>query len=119
MVYANNSLISITEIGTESNTGLQCVTDKMMCCATFPNRAGEWFFPNETMVLVMGTANTFFRDRGDGTVNLNRVSDSVMSPTGLFCCEVPDATGVMQRVCANISEFVLNLFHIVNTCTCI
>ena len=31
-----------------------------------------------------------------------------MMPTGLFCCEVPDATGVTQRICANIGELEMN-----------
>lgn len=33
---------------------------------------------------------------------MNRLNTEVMMPTGLFCCEVPDATGTVQRVCANI-----------------
>ena len=51
---------------------------------------------------------TFYRNRGpdDGTVNLNRVNTNVMSPTGLFCCVVSDATDVMQRVCASVCELV-------------
>ena len=106
MVYTNNSAIQITEIGgtnTTSNTGLQCITDKMMCCGTPPNRFGEWYFPDGTTVPVQGSAISFSRNRGDGgRVNLNRVNTGVMSPIGLFCCEVPDATETMQRLCANI-----------------
>ena len=106
VVYANNSLISITEIGkTTSSNSLQCVTDRRPCCATQPNRAGEWFFPDGMRVQFVSGATTFYRDRGDdGTVNLNRVNAGIMSPTGLFCCVVPDAIGDMQRVCADISE---------------
>ena len=51
-------------------------------------------------------ATTFYRNRGDdGTVNLNRVSNDVMMPTGQYCCVVPDATGVMQSACVNICKF--------------
>ena len=110
-VYTNNSVFSITEIGTTSNTGLQCITDRMPCCSTSPDRAGEWYFSNRIRVPVLGTvkdnnkATTFYRNRGDdGTVNLNRVSTNVFMPTGLFCCEVPDALNVMQRACANIKS---------------
>ena len=81
----------------------------MLCCAVA--RIGEWTFPNGTRVPVLGTveagnrATAFYRNRGDdGTVNLNRVSDDVMMPTGLFCCIVPDATEVDQTICANIGE---------------
>ena len=112
-VYANNSNILITEIGktnATSNIGLQCVTDKMPCCGS-QGRAGEWYFPDSlrTQVPVLGAgasrATTFYRNRGnDGTVNLNRVSTNVMMPTGLFCCEVPDATDALLTACANIGE---------------
>ena len=85
-VYANNSGIPITH-----------------------DRAGEWYFPGGIRVPILGIgasrATTFYRNRGDnGMVNLNRVSTDVMSPTGLFCCMVPDATDVIQRACANIGE---------------
>ena len=86
-------------------------SDRVPCCRS-AFRAGEWYFPNGTMVPVespTASPTTFYRNRGrdDGTVNLNRVNTEVMSPTGLFCCVVPDATDVMQTVCANISELLL------------
>jgi hypothetical protein len=65
-----------------------------MCCGTAPNRAGEWFFPDGTTVPTQGGATTFFRTRGDKTVNLNRLNTNVFMPTGLFCCEVPNAQDV-------------------------
>ena len=101
MVYTNNSVVPITEIGTTSNTGLQCITDRRPCCGTPPDRLGQWYFPNGTTVPIAGGSTTFYRTRGDdGTVNLNQPS-GVMSPTGLFCCEVPNAAGVTQRVVYN------------------
>jgi hypothetical protein len=114
--YANNSAIQITEIGETNpdinqNGGLQCITDRMPCCGTTPNRAGQWYMytPDRTMVPVQSTAVSFYRNRGiDGTVNLNRVSGVTM-PTGLFCCEVPDATSVMQKLCASICKFVYGI----------
>jgi hypothetical protein len=108
-MYANNSVIPIAEIEetTDSvNTGLQCITDRMPCCTAAGARIGEWFFPDGTRVPTLGTGATmateFYRNRGDdGTVNLNRLNN-VLMPTGLFCCEVPDAAGVDQTVCAEI-----------------
>ena len=108
VVYGNNSIIPMTEIGetysdTMSNTGLQCITDRIPCCASVLNRFGEWYFPDGTVVPVQSVATTFYRNRrDDGTVNLNRLNTNVMMPTGLFCCEVPDASDRTQRVCANI-----------------
>ena len=110
MIYANNSLIHITEIGETTNsvnTGLQCITDRRPCCTAIGARAGDWYFPDGTRVPVLGEganmATAFYRNRGDdGTVNLNRLNTNVTMPTGLFCCEVPDAAGVVQTVCAEI-----------------
>ena len=120
VVYPNNSNVNITEIGQtdttsvprppNSNNGLQCITDKRQCCAAMANRAGVWLFPeNGGMVPPIGEganrATTFYRNRGDdGTVNLNRVNDNVMMPTGQFCCMVPDATDAMVTVCVNIGR---------------
>ena len=111
-VYANNSAIQITEVGetnpdTDLNDGLQCITDRMPCCRT-AFRAGEWYMYTPDRTVVPGSSDVgFYRNRGgdDGTVNLNRLS-GVMMPTGLFCCEVPDALDIMQSVCANIGELV-------------
>ena len=127
-LYANNSVISITEIGQtdismsasqNSNNGLQCITDRMPCCRFGPNTAGEWFFPDGTMVpiRVLGTATTFYRNRGsdDGTVNLNRINTIVMSPTGLFCCVVPDAIDIDQTVCITLGKTTVKCmiqFHV-------
>ena len=103
-VYANNSVISITEIeqtDTSANNGLQCITDRRPCCKI--NRAGEWFFPNGSVVPTQGVATTYYRNRGDdGTVNLNRVNSDVTMPTGEFCCVVTDATDAVQTLCVNI-----------------
>ena len=113
VVYPNNSVILITEIeqtNTSSNNGLQCITDRRPCCASpvVAKRSGEWYFPdNGEVVPRPGNNQRFYRTRGDdGTVNLNRVNNDVMMPTGRFCCVVPDATGVSQWACAVICEYV-------------
>ena len=109
---ANNSNINIKSTGLSSDnpngTGaLQCTTDNRRCCSQDP-RLGEWYQPNGA--LVQGTTSTtaFYRTRGaNGEVSLNRPS-GVESPTGWFCCEVPDATNTNQTLCANIGMFTNN-----------
>ena len=102
-----NSVIPITVIGetnTTSNTGLQCLTDRRPCCA-FPIRQGDWFFPDGVAAVPgpLQSPTTFYRTRGDdGTVNLNRLSANVMTPTGQFCCMVRDAADTVQTVCVDI-----------------
>ena len=118
MVYPNNSIISVTKIeqtDTTSKNGLQCITDRRPCCATPPNRHGEWFLPDDGgMVPPIVSATTFYRNRGnDGTVSLNRLNNDVMMPTGRFCCVVPDATGISQWACAIIRKLASYLLCIV------
>lgn len=43
------------------------------------------------------------RGGNNGKIILNRIN-SATSPTGQFCCVVPDATDVNQTHCINISE---------------
>ena len=70
-------------------------------------RFGEWYQPNGELVRGTTSTTTFYRTRGDnGEVFLNRAS-GIESPTGLFCCEVPDATDTNQTLCVNIGEFNL------------
>ena len=75
----------------------------MPCCRS--ETVGEWFFPGDGGVVpaLSSGAMTFSRTRGDdGTVNLLRVRNDVMMPTGQYCCVVPDATGVDQLACIMI-----------------
>ena len=104
---ANNSNINIRNIGQTSdnpNGALQCITDKTRCCLSQNPRHGEWYLPNGDLVQGSTSSAAFYRTRGDnGEVTLNRPSD-VESPTGPFCCEVPDFTNTNQTLCVNIGK---------------
>ena len=108
---ANNSQVNIRNIGQSSdspNGALQCVTDRTPCCLSQNPRRGEWYLPNGALVQATTSTVTFYRNRGDnGEVSLNHPSD-IMSPTGLFCCEVPDATDTNQTLCVNIGIFYIS-----------
>ena len=108
-IYGNNSLFFINEIGrTNSSCALQCVTDQGICCRQYyMNYIGEWYFPNGSRVLIENNATDFYRNRDNnpGTVNLNRVSNAIISPTGQYCCHVPDNTTVNQILCAYIGKY--------------
>ena len=100
----NNSNINIRDIDQSSdstNGALQCITDNLLCCQ-IPSRRGEWYQPNGALVQGGTSTTAFYRTRGaNGEVFLNRPS-GVESPTGQFCCEVPDATNTIQTPCVNI-----------------
>ena len=97
---ANGSNILITDIG-ETEKALLCVTDLANCCDSEFNRMGEWFFPDRTPVPIKIQSDGFYRNRGPLVVRLNRKSGT-QSPTGLYCCQVPDATLRNITACANI-----------------
>ena len=74
------------------------MTDRVECCRGTFGGAGEWYFPNNTIVGTMGTNGSFYRSRGQRVVRLNRRYNAMM-PTGFFCCEIPDVNNVIRRIC--------------------
>ena len=98
-------MINIEVIG-ENEKGLICQTDRMPCCRTPPNRAGEWYYPNGTRVLIEGAGSAIYRNRGDeGQVRLNRKNDAI-DPTGLYRCEVPDARNIIRRIYVRLFKYL-------------
>ena len=102
----NNSYVDIDDIGEGDDGALLCVTDLMQCCrgGDTPDgmRAlGVWLYPNGTDVQIQGDNYDFYRTRGPSILRLNRRNNAI-SPTGLYCCEVPDSIFTVQRVCANV-----------------
>ena len=95
---ANGSDVLITDIG-EAEKALLCITDLASCCDV--NRTGEWLFPDRTRVPIKKASDGFYRDRGPRVVRLNR-KNGTQSPTGLYCCQVLDATLRNITACANI-----------------
>lgn len=85
------------------------MTDKTDCCRSpYGATAGNWYFPsNEPVGIEMGGGN-FYRDRGLSVVRLHRRND-VMMPTGLFCCVVPDTSGMNQRICIMVEAGMATL----------
>ena len=73
--YPNGSTVLRTDIG-EGAAALQCTTDRAGCCRT--ERAGEFYFPNGTMVPVLGadpSIHTYYRSRDSGFIRLNRINN--------------------------------------------
>lgn len=109
-------MTDITVGNMSSTSNLRCITDKMPCCAMPPNRHGEWLFPDASIVPRFKqhneSAKSFFRNRDDyGGVNLIRVTKDVQTPSGLFCCKVPNTYNVIHTLCVNIGECSYLQFH--------
>ena len=120
MQYPNNSIVRIEDVG-EGSHALACQTDRRPCCGTLPDRFGQWYYPNGRVVPIEGARESFYRNRNDeGLVLLHRRYYSLY-PTGLYCCVLPDANDVNQKLYIGLlpigniggtSSYALeNIFH--------
>lgn len=95
-VYLNNSEISVQLIG-ENDDALLCKTDLENCCGTPPNHFGEFYYPSGVQVPIKSRGQGFYRNRGKQEVRLHR-RGGVITPTGRFRCQIPDASGDLQNI---------------------
>ncbi len=108
-VYLPGDTILITDVGDSFLPGsgvnqddpgpsLVCVTSivNTMCCrgSDNPNGGGQgnWLFPDGAIVLgnSVNPNGDFTRNSHTREIRLNRKRPDVMSPTGIYTCEVPD-----------------------------
>ena len=101
-IYYNNSAVSVSEIG-EGTSALYCKTDKEECCGTIPNRFGQFYYPNGVQVPIANRQQGFYRNRGDQVIRLNRRED-IMSPTGTYRCEIPNADDETVKIYITLTE---------------
>ena len=83
---------------------LVCRTDRNPCCATSPNRFGEWRHNGLAIGIRSGNDRDYFRTRDDNQqMHLSlRTIHSGNPPTGMFCCELPDANDNLLTECVEI-----------------
>ena len=115
MDYPSGSTVLSTDIG-EGAAALNCTTDSTTCCTNMngETRAGEFFFPDGTQVLIAGnTAGAYYRSRGSKHISLHRRSNIPTQPTGQFRCEIPDASGTTRNLFINIG-MLKALCHSIN-----
>ena len=96
----SNEQVSLTNIGQGESRALSCLTDKTDCCAT-AEAQGAWHFPNGTTISNIEAGGDIYTSRGAGVVRLNRRNNAT-SPTGRFCCQVPNASSELVSVCINL-----------------
>ena len=100
--YLNNSAIALTAIGADNNA-LICLTNFTTCCSNSEtggtDSLGDWRLPDGSLVPggASGSTASIIRTRGPSAVLLHR-RNNVMVPSGLFSCEVPDASGVLRFI---------------------
>ena len=99
----SNSLICNANIGNQE-FALKCVTDSTTCC-TNPN-VGTWTDDRGRQVQE-GTNGTscLYVTRGHGVITLNRKSGCTDHTSGLWRCDIPDSSGVMQSLYVDIKSY--------------
>ena len=97
----NNSDVAVTDIGGVGEA-LLCYTDNAQCC----NDTGRWFKQGGDDVGDVNGDGDLYVSRGLGVVQLHRRNNT--SPSGVYCCEVPDARSLSIFTCANIGELKIN-----------
>ncbi len=120
VVYRSGETINITDVedniacGNDSQypgLSLVCVTRNVNtnCCRgrDHPGSGpvGNWLYPNGTIVLG-NSANPngdFTRSSYAQQIRLNRKRANVMSPTGVYTCQVPDGSNSSLNYTANIT----------------
>ncbi len=100
MLYPNNSIVNIEDIGVGVNA-LHCITERIECCnGSDGGGSGEWYQLGQAVPIegseASSTAN-FSRTRGPSAVLLNRRNNAT-SPTGLYHCDVPDSGDVTRSL---------------------
>ena len=95
-MYGNNSRVSLADVGEGEENALICRTDRINCCGA-PNRFGQFYYPSGIQVPINSAGQSFYRNRGDQLIRLNR-RVGVTSPTGKYRCEIPDASGETQNI---------------------
>ena len=97
--YTNNSIVNRMDIGTGS-AALLCTTTYSPCCSS-ANRDTHWYFPDGSPVVNNGGL-PYYRTRSTDprSVRLNRNPQG--TTTGIFRCDIPDASGALQRMFVGI-----------------
>ena len=105
--YTSNSVVTITDIGTDS-AALLCTTTYRPCCFSGPPPGTHWYFPDGSRVENVNTL-PYYRTRGDASLlNPGRVGAVFLhrnpwaTTTGIFRCEILDANGIFQSIYVGI-----------------
>ncbi len=123
-VYLHGDTIPITDVGDgfpdvsmnppDPGPSLVCVTSNVntMCCrgGDHPgsDSVGNWLYPDGT--IVFGNSDNrdgdFTRSSHTQQIHLNRKSIDVVSPTGVYTCQVPDGsdTAIIHNATITLGE---------------
>ena len=95
-ILKNNSYIPYSSI-VDGDRTLKCVTNSINCCNDFD--IGNWRDERGRAVHQgEDEATCYYVTREQGMVSLNRKRDCVPDTSGLWRCDIPDSSEVMQSL---------------------
>ena len=101
-ILTNNSYIYYANIS-DGGGALKCVTDSENCCND--SNVGSWTDGRGRAVHQGADETTcLYVTRGHGEISLNRNSSCIPDTSGLWRCDVPDSSEVMQSIYIYISN---------------
>ncbi len=101
-IYFENDVVVITDIG-EGDNALLCVTEYEDCCNAQITVAGEFYYPDGSIVGVRASGDSLYRNRGDQLIRLNR-RNGATPPLGRYRCDIPDTTGTTRSFFIHIAN---------------
>ena len=102
-ITSNQSIVELEGITGGSN--LFCLTNTTTCCRGVDTRSGAmglWYFPDGTPVPDSGSG--LVQERGASFVTLTYTSSTILPPSGLYRCVIPDSDGINITLFAGIYE---------------
>ena len=105
-LYPNNSVVTVTDIGTSFfSSALFCLTSSLECCSDSetPNAASmtrEWYLPDGSAVTSVNSP--FTKTRVSSAVSLHTSDPFTTAESGVYRCEIPDASGTSQDIYVGI-----------------
>ena len=98
----NNSYIYYANIS-DGDNALMCITDSVNCCND--SDVGNWW-DERGRAVYQGEDETscLYVTRGHGVVSLNCNSDCIPATSGLWRCDIPDFSEVIQSIYIYISN---------------
>ena len=83
----NHSLLDLNQVETpERGQCVQCHTDLSSCCKNSTIIFGDWYFPNGSRLQF---TSDIYQVYGTQVIELCRAKDSVVSPSGIYRCDIP------------------------------
>lgn len=102
-VLENNSIVTLSEIGSEDHNALLCYTNLSECCKAKQSNTsrglGEWFYNQRTIVNRILSKIGYFISRDLSVVRLHHnISTTDLLPVGIFTCQIPDSNTEIHTI---------------------